>query len=115
MAIDSAVPGYKVRTFALPQGAWPKNRPLAWQGSWTDPKSGRTITFRNEAVLEVAGGPTRSPFDPAFDGHSVKRVQVIGDSLVTRTLDQLDKSGQRYVSDGSRESVAKPAAKVAAQ
>ena len=39
MAIDSAVPGYKVRSFALPYGIWPKNRPLAWQGSWTDPKT----------------------------------------------------------------------------
>src|SRR3712207_8769369 len=26
MGIDSAVPGYKVRTFALPQGLWPKDR-----------------------------------------------------------------------------------------
>ena len=107
LAIDSAVPGYKVRTFALPQGAWPKNRPLAWEGSWTDPKSGKVVRYRNEAVLEVAGGPTRSPFDPEFNGHSVKRVQVIGDSLVTRTLDQLDKSGQRYVSDGNGGLVAK--------
>ena len=32
MAIDSAVPGYKVRTLALPYGKWPKNRPLATAG-----------------------------------------------------------------------------------
>ena len=115
LAIDSAVPGYRVRTFALPQGAWPKNRALAHEGSWTDPKSRRTIRYRNEAILEVAGGPTRSPFDPEFNPLSVKRVQVIGDSLVTRTLDQLERAGQRYVSDGSRESVARPPAKVAAK
>jgi Polysaccharide deacetylase len=115
MAIDSAVPGYRVRTFALPQGAWPKNRALAHEGSWTDPKSKQVVRYRNEAILEVAGGPTRSPFDPEFNPLSVKRVQVIGDSLVTRTLDQLDRSGQRYVSDGSRDSVAKPATKVAAK
>ena len=114
MAIDSAVPGYKVRTFALPQGAWPKNRALAHEGSWTDPKSKQVIRYRNEAILEVAGGPTRSPFDPEFNPLSVKRVQVIGDSLVTRTLDQLERSNQRYVSDGSRESVAKLPAKIAA-
>jgi hypothetical protein len=29
LAIDSAVPGYHVRTFALPLGIWPKNRALA--------------------------------------------------------------------------------------
>ena len=115
MAIDSAVPGYRVRTFALPQGAWPKNRALAHEGSWTDRKSGQTVRYRNDAILEVAGGPTRSPFDPEFNPLSVKRVQVIGDSLVSRTLDQLERSGQRYVSDGSRESVARPPAKVAAR
>ena len=41
--IDSAVPGYKVRSFALPYGIWPKNRALASSGSWRDPKSGKTI------------------------------------------------------------------------
>lgn len=115
LAIDSAVPGYRVRTFALPQGAWPKNRALAHEGSWTDPKTKRTIRYRNDAILEVAGGPTRSPFDPEFNPRSVKRVQVIGDSMVTRTLDQLERAGQRYVSDGSRESVARVPAKVAAK
>lgn len=107
MAIDSAVPGYKVRTFALPQGAWPKNRALAQQGSWTDRKTGRTIRYRNEAILEVAGGPTRSPFDPEFNPLSVKRVQVIGDSLVTRTLNELDRTSRRYVADGNPTSVAR--------
>src|SRR6476660_2583575 len=47
MAIDSAVPGYKIRTFALPQGLWPKNRELAWAGSWTDPKGGKTVSYAN--------------------------------------------------------------------
>src|SRR5688572_6771681 len=62
LAIDSVVPGYKVRTFALPQGLWPKNRALAWKGSWTDPKSGKTTTYNYDTVLEVSGGPNPSPF-----------------------------------------------------
>ena len=70
MGIDSAVPGYKVRTMALPYGLWPKNRQLAWQGSWTDPKTKQTHTYKFDAVLEVAGGPTRSPYDPEFNPHS---------------------------------------------
>ena len=61
MAIDSVIPGYKVRTFALPLGMWPKNRTLAQRGSWQDPKSKRTVTYSYDAVLEVAGGPSRSP------------------------------------------------------
>ncbi len=113
MAIDSAVPGYKVRTFALPLGVWPKNRPTAWTGSWTDPKSKKTVRYSYDAVLEVAGGPTRSPHDPEFNPRSIKRVEVFARQL-EQTLDQLDKSGMRYVSDGNPRTIARPVKTLAA-
>ena len=91
MGIDSAVPGYKVRTFALPQGLWPKNRALAWKGSWTDPKSKRTVSYEYDAVLQVAGGPSRSPNDPKFNAHAITRVIVTGKEL-EKMLDQLDRA-----------------------
>jgi hypothetical protein len=104
MGIDSAVPGYKVRTFALPQGLWPKNRPLAWKGSWTDPKSKRTVAYEYDAVLQVAGGPSRSPYDAKFDPHSVTRVIVHGNEL-EKMVDQLDRATDstraRFVSGGA--------------
>ena len=109
LAIDSVVPGFKVRTFALPLGVWPKNRALAKQGSWTDPKKGTVVRYNNEAILEVSGGPTRSPYDPQFNPLSITRVQAVGNDPV-RTLDQLDKNGNRYVSDGNPAVVAKLAA-----
>ena len=96
MAIDSAVPGYKVRTMALPYGIWPKNRQLAWEGTWTDPKTKETHTYKFDAVLEVAGGPTKSPYDPAFNPHSITRVQAVGNDI-HKTLDQLDASKSRFV------------------
>jgi hypothetical protein len=96
MSIDSAVAGYKVRTIALPYGLWPKNRELAWQGSWTDPKTKRTHAYKMDAVLEVAGGPTRSPFDPEFNPRSIKRIQAIGNDIV-KALDGLDKTKTRFV------------------
>lgn len=96
MAIDSAVPGYKVRTFALPYGIWPKNRPLAWAGSWTDPKTGKTHPYRFDAVLEVSGGPARSPFDPQFNPHSITRIEAIGNDI-DRTLQRMDKGNGRFV------------------
>jgi hypothetical protein len=114
MAIDSAVPGYKVRTFALPLGMWPQNRELAKHGSWRDAK-GRTVTYSYDGVLEVGGGPSRSPFDPQFNPMSITRVQVIGDSAVTRTLNALEKHGHRYVSDGDPKTVAKPPTTTAAK
>jgi len=113
LAVDSAVPGYRIRSFALPLGVWPKNRPLAWQGQWTDPKTGKTVSYKHDAVLEVAGGPARSPHDPQFNGHSIPRVQVYVNEL-QRTLDELDRNGTRYVSDGDPNTVArKPAAATA--
>lgn len=111
MAIDSAVPGYRVRSFALPQGLWPKNRPLAWAGSWTDPKTGRTVSYRYDAVFEVWGHADPSPYDPKFNGHSIQRLQVTGNALA-RELDVLDRPGERYVSDGDPRTVARPATAV---
>jgi hypothetical protein len=96
MGIDSAVSGYKVRTMALPQGLWPKNRPLAWKGSWKDPKTGKVWEYNFDAVLEVSGGPARSPYDPQFNGHSINRIEAFGNQ-VPMALDRLDKTKTRFV------------------
>jgi hypothetical protein len=96
MGIDSAVAGYRVRTFALPYGLWPLNRELAWRGSWTDPRSGKAHDYRFDAVLEVSGGPTLSPYDPQFNPHGITRIQAIGDDI-RRTLDRLDATKTRFV------------------
>jgi hypothetical protein len=95
MGIDSAVPGYKIRTLALPYGIWPKNRQLAWEGTWTD-KKGQVHPYKFDAVLEVAGGPARSPYDPQFNPHSISRVQAVGNDIA-KTLDQLDQTKTRFV------------------
>ncbi|MEP6493899.1 MAG: polysaccharide deacetylase family protein [bacterium] len=96
MGIDSVVPGYKIRTMALPYGLWPKNRQLAWQGSWTDPKTGKAHPYKFDAVLEVSGGPARSPYDAQFNPHSITRIEAIGTDI-TKTLDRLDKDKTRFV------------------
>ena len=96
MGIDSAVPGYKIRTMALPYGIWPKNRQLAWEGSWRDPKTGKVHSYHFEAVLEVSGGPTRSPYDPAFDPHHITRIQAIGNDI-SKTLQRLATTNTRFV------------------
>jgi len=110
MAIDSAVPGYRVRGLALPYGLWPKNRGLAVSGAWTDPKSKRVVRYAHDAVFEVAGGPARSPFDPQFNPRSLPRVPLQGGTKLTPTLDAMDKPGPmtRYISDGNPKVVARP-------
>jgi hypothetical protein len=107
LAVDSAVPGYTVRTLALPLGVWPKNQALAAKGSWTDARTQRTIAYDHAAVLLVAGEPVPSPFDAAFDPLKLERVQVFGNSL-ERTLGWLEKPGRRYVSDGDPGSITVP-------
>jgi hypothetical protein len=107
LAIDSAVPGYKIRSMALPQGLWPKNRALASHGSWTDPKTGKTVTYNWPVVFEVAGGPMRSPYDPAFNPGTTPRIQVIGNAI-ENTINSLERTGNAYISDGNPSVVARP-------
>ncbi len=97
LAVDSAVPGYRVRTFALPLGIAPRNRALARAGQWRDPKSGRVVPYAFDAVLEVSGGPAWSRGAPGFDPGRLPRVQVIGDNLA-QELDRIERT--RYVSGG---------------
>lgn len=101
LAVDSAVSGYRTTTFALPLGEWPSDRSLLRAGTWKDPRSGREVRYAMNAILMVAGGPSRSPKDPQFDPLRIPRVQVFGDEL-ERTLDQLDRNNTRYVSAGRR-------------
>jgi polysaccharide deacetylase len=108
MSVDSAVPGYKMRSMALPQGLWPKNRALASKGSWKNPRDGKTVNYDYEAVFEVTGGPSRSPHDSAFNPLRTPRIQAIK-SAIERTIDRLEKSGNAYISDGNPATVARPA------
>jgi hypothetical protein len=109
LAIDSAVPGYKIRSMALPQGLWPKNRALASKGSWTNPKTGKTVSYDWPVVFEVAGGPMRSPYDPGFKPGMTPRIQVIGNAIESM-INKLEQSGNMYVSDGNPSVVARPSA-----
>ena len=105
LAVDSAVPGYVIRSLALPLGEWPANRELARQGSWTDPKTGKTTSYEHDVILLVAGGPTRGPHDPEFNSLRMMRVQVYATEL-ERTLDRMDREKTRYISDGDPNTIA---------
>ena len=72
------------------------------------------IPYRYDAVLEVSGGPTRSPYDPQFDPRHITRVEVFARALET-WLDHLDRTGTRYVSDGDPTRVARPTAPLVAR
>jgi hypothetical protein len=95
---------YDIVTLALPLGQWPKNRELAWKGSY----KGHPYEFK--AILEVTGGPAKSPFDVEFDPHSIPRV-VMAPGFLERNLANYEKNPERrFVSDGDAKTIAVPAA-----
>jgi hypothetical protein len=96
---------YEIVTFALPLGMWPKNRQLAWQGTYRGGK-----TYRNQAVLEVTGGPNPSPYDGRFNPQSVKRL-IVAPGALERQLEAYEKNPERrFVSDGDTNTVTVPQA-----
>ncbi|HEX8903320.1 MAG TPA: polysaccharide deacetylase family protein, partial [Longimicrobiaceae bacterium] len=95
--------GYRMTTFALPLGMWPKTRSLAWHGTYRNGK-----TYDNKVVMEVSGGPSVSPFDRAWDPRSVDRF-IAAPNALERQLAYWDQHPQeRYVSDGNPNVVSYP-------
>jgi peptidoglycan/xylan/chitin deacetylase (PgdA/CDA1 family) len=95
--------GYDIKTFALPLGMWPKNRALAWQGSYRDGK-----TYTNDVVLEVSGGPNVPPWDREWNPRSVDRF-IVAPGALERQLQRWEQDpSNRYVSDGDARTVSFP-------
>lgn len=99
---------YKVVTFALPLGLWPKNRSLAWHGTYRNGK-----TYDNGIVMEVSGGPNESPFDTKFDPHSVNRLIAAPHALDSQIAAYEKNPATRYVSDGDPRTVSYPQSEAA--
>jgi hypothetical protein len=102
--IQKAVPGYKVHTLALPFGVYPKDISLAVDGSY------KNVSYHNDAILRVTGGPAPSPFSSRFDPLHLPRIQVTGNDL-KKTIENLQKHPENlFVSDGKADTVTCPAA-----
>jgi len=94
---------YDIVTFALPLGMWPDTRSLAWSGS----HGGREYSY--EGVLEVTGGPDRSPFDVEFDPKSINRL-IVAPGFLERQMGVYDRNSERrYVADGDPKAITVPA------
>lgn len=95
---------YEIVTFALPLGMWPRNRELAWRGTYRDGK-----TYQHTTILEVTGGPNVSPFDRRYDPRSVDRY-IVAPGALERILERWERDpANRYVSDGNPRTVSYPA------
>jgi len=101
--VQRHVPDYKLRTLALPLGVYPKN--LAWVQEGT----AKGTTYKNEAVLMVAGGAAPSPFSKSFDPMRVPRIQAVEKDL-SYWLKHFDRNpSDRFVSDGDPSTLTIPA------
>jgi hypothetical protein len=102
-AIDAAVPGYRVHTLALPFGAYPRDLAWAVDGSY------RNISYHNDAILQVAGGPAPSPFSSRWDPLHLSRIQVVGKDLQQWIRYFQKHPDEIFVSDGKVDTVSFPA------
>ena len=101
-AVSLAVAGYRLRTLALPLGAYPRDL------SWAISGAAQGVTYENEAILEVAGGAAPSPYDRAFDPYHLPRIQAI-DSELRVLFTQFERHPERrFVSDGDPRTVTVP-------
>jgi peptidoglycan/xylan/chitin deacetylase (PgdA/CDA1 family) len=92
--IQEAVPGYRVRTLALPFGAYPADLATATLGE------AQGTAYRHEAILMVAGGAAPSPFAAAFDPLHLPRVQATSAELDHWLGHFARRPEERFVSDG---------------
>jgi hypothetical protein len=95
---------YDIVTLGLPLGMWPKNRQLATSGNYNG------SAYEYEAVLEVAGGPSASPFNTEFDGKSIDRMPVSPNVLERQLATYESTPARRYVSDGEPNVISVPQA-----
>lgn len=95
-AIQKYLPGYQVKSFALPFGVHPQNRMLAREGEY------QGIKYRHNSVMLVGSGAVPSPYSAEFDPYKMERIQA-GDapwgpkSFVERYRKN---PSLRFVSDG---------------
>ncbi|MEX2147345.1 MAG: polysaccharide deacetylase family protein [Candidatus Rokuibacteriota bacterium] len=101
--IQRHVPGYRIRSLALPHGVYPRDVTWALRGT------AKGTTYSHDGILMVAGGAAPSPFARAWDGTRLPRIQAVERDL-TRWLTHFDKNpADRFVSDGDPAVVTIPA------
>ncbi len=94
--IQTFLPGYQVKSFALPFGVHPKNRILARQGEY------QGFKYQHNSVMLVGSGSVPSPYSAEFDPYKMERIQA-GDTPwgPKSFVDRYRKNPSlRFVSDG---------------
>ncbi|MCL5942449.1 MAG: polysaccharide deacetylase family protein [Actinobacteria bacterium] len=94
--------GYQVETISIPFGEYPADDALLSRGEW----EGKGYAYIG--AVEVAGGPSPSPYSTEFRPLHIPRIQVTGDALANTLQMFKDNPELRYVSDGDPAAVSAP-------
>jgi hypothetical protein len=108
--IEQALPGYDIKTMALPFGVTPDPTSLAVKGSWDG------TSYGPYAVMLVGANPAPSPFSSDFDSSAIPRIRsahfpwrCTQDYEFDDWMCQLEKDpGSVYVSDGNPATISFP-------
>jgi peptidoglycan/xylan/chitin deacetylase (PgdA/CDA1 family) len=98
--IEALVPGYTVRSLALPNGIYPTDRSLVEEGH----SESAGLSYRYEAVVRLGAQACPAPFSSKFDPYSIPRVQAIQSQLDQRFSYYETHPERYYVSSGSEPS-----------
>ena len=106
---NEILPGYKVRSLALPYGQYPQNRDILAEGNY------KGYHYKNHAVLLVGSNPAPSPFSIDFEPLAVPRIRasevMVENSGIYDWLGYFKNYPERrYISDGDPGTVTAPKA-----
>jgi peptidoglycan/xylan/chitin deacetylase (PgdA/CDA1 family) len=97
--IEALVPGYTVRSLALPSGIYPSDRSLVREGY----SELAGLSYRYEAVVALGARSCPSPLSPDFDPYAIPRIQAIQSQLDGWLARYEQYPEQVYVADGGNE------------
>jgi peptidoglycan/xylan/chitin deacetylase (PgdA/CDA1 family) len=100
--IEELAPDYEVQSLSVPYGGFPYTLDFLKAGKWGD----FSYTYAGNAA--AWGGPTVSPFDPAFEPYHVSRLEVTPTSLDQWLTHFEQNPHEYYVSDGDPSRITAP-------
>lgn len=102
--IMALVPGYTVRSFSVPYGAYPSDVSLL-KGGYSESAD---LRYRYEAAVQVGYGSAPSPLSPDFSPYFIPRVQAFQASL-DQWFSYYERHPERYyVSGGTQREASNP-------
>ncbi len=109
--IHAAIPGYRIKTMALPDGSIPKTESLATHGSWGGESYGFAAAFNSGAEPDV------SPYSAKFQTTVLPRIAVLQDPNVKFGADWWityyeQHPNERFISDGDPSKVTFPSSRL---